>query len=204
MDNIEKFKQIVSEMADTYEKKNADYGNSFETTLDKWGVNIGLARIEDKFNRITSLLSSSDQKVKDESIDDTLKDMATYTIMLLMWLQKPKCSGKVVLSNSITDTDVSFSFGGDNCAAVTDGIATIIGFNPDHLLTLKHWKLKGGIDSKGFPTKTMYADVERYEIVGNNVKIYFNNVRNTRGQLVGSGTFVSTYPLNKLNEYGLV
>ena len=202
MNNIEKFKQIVSEMADTYEKKNADYGNSFETTLDKWGVNIGLARIEDKFNRITSLLSSSDQKVKDESIDDTLKDMATYTIMLLMWLQKPKCSGRVVLSNSITDVS-KFSFGGDNCVAVTNEVATI-GFNLDHLLTLKHWKLKGGIDSKGFPTKTMYADVERYEIVGNNVKIYFNNVRNTRGQLVGSGTFVSTYPLNKLNEYGLV
>lgn len=202
MDNIEKFKQIVSEMADTYEKKNADYGNSFETTLDKWGVNIGLARIEDKFNRITSLLSSSDQKVKDESIEDTLKDMATYTIMLLMWLQKPKCSGRVVLSNSITDVS-KFSFGGDNnCVAVTNEVATI-GFNLDHLLTLKHWKLKGGIDSKGFPTKTMYADVERYEVIGDNIKIYFNNVRNTRGQLVGSGTFVSTYPLNKLEEYGL-
>lgn len=203
MNNIEKFKQIVSEMTDTYEKKNADYGNSFETTLDKWGVNIGLARIEDKFNRITSLCYSSDQKVKDESIEDTLKDMATYTVMLLMWLQKPKYSGKVVLSGSVTDA-TTFSFGGDNCVVAVTNEASTIGFNPDCLLTLKHWKLKGGIDSKGFPTKTMYADVEKYEIIGENVKIYFNNVRNTRGQLVGSGTFVSTYPLNKLNEYGLI
>lgn len=187
MDNIEKFKQVVSEMADTYEKKNADYGNSFETTLDKWGVNIGLARIEDKFNRITSLLSSSDQKVKDESIEDTLKDMATYAIMLLMWMKKSK---KDVSVQRETPKSIDNGWIGDK------------GMH-EYLLNIKHWKLKGGIDSKGFPTKTMYADVERYEIVGNNVKIYFNNVRNTRGQLVGSGTFVSTYPLNELEEYGL-
>ena len=195
MNNIEKFKQIVSEMADTYEKKNADYGNSFETTLDKWGVNIGLARIEDKFNRITSLLSSSDQKVKDESIEDTLKDMATYTIMLLMWMKKGKNVENQGVLNVSSTTNTSKNI--DNGWIGDKGMH-------EYLLNIKHWKLKGGIDSKGFPTKTMYADVERYEIVGNNVKIYFNNVRNTRGQLVGSGTFVSTYPLNKLNEYGLV
>ena len=203
MNNIEKFKQIVSEMADTYEKKNADYGNSFETTLDKWGVNIGLARIEDKFNRITSLLSSSDQKVKDESIDDTLKDMATYTIMLLMWMQKGKdvpytqkavpvnCQGVLNVSDTInTSKNIDNGWIGDK------------GMH-EYLLNIKHWKLKGGIDSKGFPSKTIYADVERYEVIGNNIKIYFDNVVTPKGQLVGSGTFVSTYPLNKLEEYGL-
>ena len=195
MDNIEKFKQIVSEMADTYEKKNADYGNSFETTLDKWGVNIGLARIEDKFNRITSLLSSSDQKVKDESIEDTLKDMATYTIMLLMWMKKGKNVENQGVLNVSSTTNTSKNI--DNGWIGDKGMH-------EYLLNIKHWKLKGGIDSKGFPTKTMYADVEKYEVIGDNIKIYFNNVRNTRGQLVGSGTFVSTYPLNKLNEYGLV
>ena len=182
MDNVEKFEQIVSEMLDTYKKKNADYNNSFETTLDKWGVNIGLARIDDKFNRISALLSSGDQKVNDESIEDTLKDMATYTIMLLMWLQKDK---KPAIS--ITNTE-SYSTSVDNY---------------DYLLNIKHWKLKGGIDSNGFPAKTLYADIEKYEVTGNKIKIHFNNVKTPRGQLVGSGTFVSTYPINKLKEYGL-
>lgn len=184
MDNIEKFKHIVLEMTDTYIKKNADYGNSFETTLDKWGVNIGLARIEDKFNRITTLLSSLDQKVNDESIEDTLKDMATYTIMLLMWLNKNKTSSAAYKP---IEAD-------DNLLDVP---------NYDYLLGLNHWKLKGGIDSKGFPAKTLYADVEKYEIVDNNIKIYFNNVVNPKGIPVGSGKFVSLYPIDRLSEYGL-
>ena len=190
MDNIEKFKQIVSEMADTYEKKNSDYGNSFETTLDKWGVNIGLARIEDKFNRITSLCSSSDQKVKDESIEDTLKDMATYTIMLLMWMKKGK----------------NVPYYTQEAIKVNDqGVLHIPEDKPKYayLLNIKHWKLKGGIDSKGFPSKTIYADIEKYEVIDDNVKIYFNNVVTPKGATVGSGKFVSTYPLNKLDEYGL-
>lgn len=195
MDNITKFKQIVSEMTDTYEKKNADYNNSFETTLDKWGVNIGLARIDDKFNRITALLSSVDQKVNDESIEDTLKDMATYTIMLLMWLNKGKNNPCVQKVSNIEVPSVTPKVINNNTTYKKGDYA--------YLLDIKHWKLKGGIDSKGFPVKTLYADVERYEVIDDNIKIYFNNVKNPKGTLVGSGNFVSLYPIDKLSEYGL-
>ena len=186
MDNVTRFKQIVSEMVDTYERKNSDYNNSFETTLDKWGVNIGLARIDDKFNRITALLSSVDQKVNDESIEDTLKDMATYTIMLLMWLKK---------GTEYTNSSTTFK--------TNNSVPTYETYNYDYLKNIKHWKLKGGIDSKGFPIKTLYADVEKYEVVGDNIKIYFNNVKNPKGTIVGSGNFVSLYPIDKLSEYDL-
>lgn len=87
MTNTERFKQIVSEMADTYERKNHDYGNSFEKTLDKWGYKIGLARLDDKLNRVDQLMET-EAKVNDESIDDTLRDLATYAIMFLMWKEK--------------------------------------------------------------------------------------------------------------------
>jgi len=87
MTNTERFKQIVSEMADTYERKNHDYGNSFEKTLDKWGHRIGLARLDDKLSRV-DLLMEQEAQVKDESIEDTLKDLATYAIMLLIWKEK--------------------------------------------------------------------------------------------------------------------
>ena len=87
MTNTDRFKQITNEMADTYEKKNHDYGNSFENTLNKWGYQIGLARLDDKLSR-AALLMHDDAKVKEESIEDTLKDLATYAIMLLMWKEK--------------------------------------------------------------------------------------------------------------------
>ena len=178
MDRTEQFKHIVSEMIDTYEKKNADYGNSFEKTLDKWGVNIGLARMEDKFNRITKLLSNSCQQVNDESVEDTLKDLATYSIMLLMWLEKDNYEWKAIKPGHMV-------------------------YNYDYLCDLKNWKLKGGINSNGFPTKTMYADVDKYTIDNNILKIYFKNVRNTRNQIVGSGTYVGEYPIDRLSDFGL-
>lgn len=89
MTNVERFREIVSQMTDTYERKNHDYGNSFEKTLDKWGHKIGLARIDDKLNRVAQLMEGNEvAQVKDESVDDTLRDLATYSIMLLMWYEK--------------------------------------------------------------------------------------------------------------------
>lgn len=181
MENIEQFKKIVSEMADIYEKKNADYGNSFEKTLNKWGVNIGLARIEDKFNRVTKLLTNSCQQVNDESVEDTLKDLATYSIMLLMWLKKD-------------DTGI---FNLNTVSSMVDYVKC------NYLQNLKNWKLKGGINSNGFPTKTMYADIDKYTIDNNILKIYFKNVRNTRNQIVGSGTYIGEYPIDRLSDFGL-
>ena len=87
MTNTKRFEQITTEMTETYEKKNHDYGNSFEMTLDKWGYQIGLARLDDKLSR-AALLMHEPAEVKDESLEDTLKDLATYAIMLLMWKEK--------------------------------------------------------------------------------------------------------------------
>lgn len=87
--NILQFKGIVNKMLDTYEKKNSDYGNSFDKSCDEFGPVAGIVRINDKFNRIKSLVNN-DNKVKDESIEDTLLDLANYSIMLLMWFKNNK------------------------------------------------------------------------------------------------------------------
>jgi hypothetical protein len=81
------FKAIVDKMYDTYKKKNHDYGNSFDQSLDKFGIIASLVRLGDKMNRIESLCSKQ-QQVKDESIKDTLLDLANYAVMTLMWLNK--------------------------------------------------------------------------------------------------------------------
>ena len=76
-------------MAETYEKKNHDYGDSFSKSLDKFGLVASVVRMGDKMNRIESLINK-DAKVKDESIKDTLLDLANYAIMTVMWMDNQK------------------------------------------------------------------------------------------------------------------
>lgn len=89
MDNITKFKEITHQMADVYERKNADYGNSFDQSLDKHGTIAAIVRMEDKMNRVISLTKNK-QRVNDEAIEDTLTDLANYAIMTRMWLESKK------------------------------------------------------------------------------------------------------------------
>ena len=86
-ESVEKFTEITSNMAKTYADKNHDYGNSFEQSLDKFGLVASVVRLGDKMNRIESL-TKKEAQVKDESIKDTLLDMANYAIMTVMWMDK--------------------------------------------------------------------------------------------------------------------
>lgn len=86
-DSVEQFMDITTNMAKTYAAKNHDYGNSFEQSLDKFGLLAAVVRMGDKMNRIESL-SKKEAEVKDESIKDTLLDLANYAIMTVMWLNR--------------------------------------------------------------------------------------------------------------------
>ena len=66
-----------------YERKNHDYGDSFEKGYGEYGMTMPVIRLEDKLNRLKSLLKS-DARVQDESIEDTLMDLANYAIMTLI------------------------------------------------------------------------------------------------------------------------
>lgn len=83
------FKDIVKGMIETYVRKNHDYGNSFDKSLDKFGLVASVVRIGDKMNRIESLVQKK-AMVQDESIRDTLLDMANYAIMTVMWMDNQK------------------------------------------------------------------------------------------------------------------
>jgi hypothetical protein len=90
MDRIQKHKELCKELNEVYEKKNHDYGNSFGETFDKLGIISAVTRISDKYNRLTSLcmLPEEERRVKDESITDTLLDLANYCIMTVIELHK--------------------------------------------------------------------------------------------------------------------
>lgn len=88
IDSREKqFESIINELFETYKKKNADYGNSFDKSLDEWGLQAAAFRMDDKMNRFKSLVKNGSFKVKDESIMDTLKDLANYCIMTVMYIE---------------------------------------------------------------------------------------------------------------------
>ena len=76
------FKEIALEVADIVERKNSDYGNSFEKTINEYGNTTYYLRIEDKLSRLKSL-DKKDRKVLDESKIDTLKDIIGYTLLML-------------------------------------------------------------------------------------------------------------------------
>lgn len=83
------FAQITDQMAKTYEAKNHDYGNSFGNSMTEFGFIAAVVRMNDKMERIKSFakLSPEQMQVKDESIQDTLLDLANYAVMTLVELK---------------------------------------------------------------------------------------------------------------------
>lgn len=86
MTNTEKFRKVATELGDLYEKKNKAYGNSFSSTYNKLGLISAVTRISDKFNRLCNLATNPGIDNLGESIEDTLRDMASYCIMTVMEL----------------------------------------------------------------------------------------------------------------------
>lgn len=92
MDKVQLHRDICNKLNQTYEKKSHDYGDSFNETFNKLGIVSAITRITDKYNRLVSLctLPDTERQVKDESISDTLLDMANYCIMTEMELHGHK------------------------------------------------------------------------------------------------------------------
>lgn len=73
---------------DTFCRKNHDYGNSFEESLDQFGIVASIVRMSDKMKRLESLTDESKtQQVGSESLLDTLEDLSNYAAMTVCWLR---------------------------------------------------------------------------------------------------------------------
>ncbi|HUM43278.1 MAG TPA: DUF1599 domain-containing protein [Fervidobacterium sp.] len=83
MTKYEKHLKICEKLNEIYVNKNHDYGDSFGETFRKLGIISAVTRITDKTNRLQSLCKK-EQKVNDESIRDTLMDLANYAIMTII------------------------------------------------------------------------------------------------------------------------
>lgn len=92
----------------TFCKKNSDYGNSFEESLDKHGIVASIVRMGDKMNRLEALTDDSrTQQVGSESLLDTLEDLSNYTAMTACWLKGVRAE------DGAEETVMVYTFGQD-------------------------------------------------------------------------------------------
>ena len=85
---IEKFHQIVNEMANLYAKKNSNYGDSFGKLYNELGPIAGLVPLHNKLDRLTNLIKGGRNDF--ESIEDTIRDLACYAVMNLIAYEEYK------------------------------------------------------------------------------------------------------------------
>lgn len=84
------FKKYTDNLADILQAKNQAYGDSFTKSIDEDGLLVLKIRLGDKFNRISELIKNGKFKENDESLEDTLLDMAGYSILGLKYLEEHK------------------------------------------------------------------------------------------------------------------
>ena len=73
----------------TFVRKNHDYGNSFEKSLNTFGLVAGIVRMNDKFERLVSLNDpNKDAQIASESLVDTLEDLSNYAAMAACWMKR--------------------------------------------------------------------------------------------------------------------
>lgn len=92
--DADKFEAITKKMHSIFRKKNHDYGNSFEQSLNEEGLAASRIRMGDKWNRFKQLSKGAKAQVNDESLRDTLIDMAVYSVLTIMWIDKNTENGE--------------------------------------------------------------------------------------------------------------
>ena len=81
LSKVQRHAEICKEINNLYERKNHDYGDSFHQTFTEEGM--AMPRI----SRFKTLSRGGEQKVNDESIRDTLIDLANYAIMTVVEME---------------------------------------------------------------------------------------------------------------------
>ncbi len=92
-ENVLSFRAIQDKLVNIYAKKNHDYGDSFNQGCNELGVGYAFSRIFDKTKRFQTLAkgimtNSLSIEVQDETIEDTIMDLANYCVMYLAWRDK--------------------------------------------------------------------------------------------------------------------
>ena len=104
-ENVVSFRAIQDKLVNIYAKKNHDYGDSFNEGCNELGVGYAFSRIFDKTKRFQTLAkgimnNNLSIEVQDETIEDTIMDLANYCMMYLAWKDKHVCVGEAEAKQS--------------------------------------------------------------------------------------------------------
>ena len=88
VNTAELHQHICTQLNDIYIRKNHDYGDSFHLSFKEEGMAMPRIRLGDKFNRFKTLTRKNEMLVDDESVRDTLLDLANYAIMTVIEMER--------------------------------------------------------------------------------------------------------------------
>jgi hypothetical protein len=95
---LNRLQELYNSNVEISRRKNADYAGSSDPfknfrACENLGITSAekgiLVRMTDKLQRISNLLET-DAQVKDESIIDTLQDLANYSMILAVYIESKK------------------------------------------------------------------------------------------------------------------
>lgn len=92
--DVVKHADICYNLNRIFAQKNERYGNSFSKQFEEYGLTSSAIRLTDKLERFKTLITQPDIDVLDESIKDTLLDMANYAIMTVIEIEKKESRDK--------------------------------------------------------------------------------------------------------------
>jgi len=78
-----KLGEQLDNLPEVLDKKNHDYGNSFDKLVNMYGDVAMSIRISDKLSRLDSLVNQNNVAQVNESINDTLLDLAGYLLLAM-------------------------------------------------------------------------------------------------------------------------
>ena len=107
---VRRFKELTTKMYETFKKKRNDYGPSSRVTFEMFGPESMAVRMFDKLIRYSNLTSGDvNQLVEDESVKDTLLDLANYALITILELEyieaRNRMKSVVIYDMEVDDED---------------------------------------------------------------------------------------------------
>jgi len=92
---IKNFVEEQENCLELVKKKNQDYTTThFLENFDDFGWKGILVRIGDKYSRLKSFYKKGNFQIKDEKVEDTLRDLSNYALLCLLKFQEEKFQDK--------------------------------------------------------------------------------------------------------------
>lgn len=91
-EELKMFETYLGRMAKTFAAKRHDYGPTSEETFKRFGLVSMVIRMYDKIGRLMNLAEKPESAMVNESVEDTLFDLANYAMITVLEMDKMKAN----------------------------------------------------------------------------------------------------------------